>query len=224
MAGLGENPKPVCPSVRVLLTWHQLPLGLWTVNRRGNGVGTQAKGGGGGGHDCVCSSQRKGSPGLFPITPHMPATSLLTASLGGVRSGGAGVQFTGLPSAPPPFASCPRSSQNCWCLQISWPGSQGPVLWSCPMCRLSIRAPQLWAGSPPSPGNKAPQGPGHKGRGTGWQQAALPGQRDGTSPSPVLTCAKSSTCDCPNTPPPPVVGTSVAPTAQGREWALRKSK
>lgn len=31
----GQGPEPVCLSVQVLLTWHLLPLGLWTVNRSG---------------------------------------------------------------------------------------------------------------------------------------------------------------------------------------------
>lgn len=104
-AGPGEAPEPVCPLVQVVLTWH-LPLpGLWTVNRDRTGVGTRAELGGGGGHNCPCSSQRKGSPGLSPLHPHTPTTLLFTAPLGGVQARRGWGAVHSFPSAPPPFHS-----------------------------------------------------------------------------------------------------------------------
>lgn len=64
----GEGPEPVCLSVQALLTWHLLPLGLWTVNRVETELETQSICGGGRGQDCVSVLHREGVSWPDPST------------------------------------------------------------------------------------------------------------------------------------------------------------
>lgn len=150
-AGPGQGPESVCPSVQAGLTWHPLPLGLWTVNRSGNRVRTQASRGGGGEHDCL--SSEKGVSGMCAPHPHplSPRSSLHSPGGVGARRGWGAGPF---PLCPSPSHICPRISQNCWCLQIPRVRIRGTGSRLLP----NVRAPRLRAALPHSPGNNAPRG------------------------------------------------------------------
>ena len=210
----------MCPLVQVVLTWH-LPLpGLWTVNRGRTGVGTQAELGGGGGHDCPCSSQRKGSPGLSPLHPHTPTTSLLTAPLGGVQARRGWGAVHCFPSAPPPFNSLSLDFLELL-VSPNIPGrdQRGRFSALAQRARSAARLPSSGPGRVALLGTKPLKDQEHKARrqevaegSPPWAEGSdltKPRGPGNTSLGPQAShCTKGSTRNCPDAAP------------LGREWAL----
>lgn len=172
----------MCPGVRVVLTWRLLPPGLWTVNRRGNGVGTQAEHGGGGGHDGLCSSQRKGSPGPPPPPPHAGHLAPRHTVRRGPGQAGLGCRspvpplpLPRSPSLPPDFPSLLVSAD------VPGRDLRGRFSALAQHMGSASRLPSSGRGRLTLPGIKPLEDLELGGR---RREAALPGPRDPNSPSP----------------------------------------